>query len=255
MALALLVLVACSSHKPGPTKNAFLTPEPSASVTLSFDRATEAIHLHFDGNGLRPTAVYTLQMSANTCLKPGSLLAMAGSFTASATGVANADLKADRAFRSGIPKGIHVDLRTVTGSTISSVPTACADVSSRKPTAPARFFQPPTLRAGGSFTATFKDARTLSLRINLVGVKQGEHAVRIYSGSCASQGAVDTSLGDMDVNAGGSASLARNIRLSSTSGSMYVGVSFGSSQQVSPGTDPVASHLILCGDLPSRPAR
>jgi hypothetical protein len=250
--LTTAALLACS-HKPGPTKKAFLTPEPSASITLGFDLQTKAIHLHFQGTGLLRTTAYTLQIRRGTCLRPSGLLASSTAVTSDAAGSVDATVKADRPFPSGIPKGIHVDLRIGTPDTAQGVSSACTDVPARAPTKALSFFRPPTLRAGGSFTATFKDARTLSLQLKLVGVMPGEHDVGIYAGSCTSQGRIDTGLGDLTADAAGSASLTKVIHVKSKSGTLYIGVSSGPARLVG-AASPIESQLILCGDLPGRPA-
>jgi hypothetical protein len=253
--LTLGLLSACSSSKPGPTQRAFFTPEPSAAVTLSYDTAAKLIGFHLQGNGLVPKAAYQLQLRRSTCLKPGSLVATSKTIASDAAGAVNERENADHP-TSGIPKGTHIELRLlVRGSTFpESISSACTDVPARTPTTSLRLFPPPTLRAGGSYVATFKDARTLSLVINIVGAKPGKHEIRISRGSCEAQGPLDTSLGDLNIKAGGSATLTKVIHVTSSTGSLYVGVSFGPTRLVD-AASPIDSQIILCGDLPSRPAK
>ena len=257
LALVVVVLSGCS-QKPGPTKTAFLTPEPDAAVTLSFDRGTETIGARFQGSGLAPGARYALELRAGTCLKPGSLMFTFGSITSSPTGTADQRVDATRS-APGIPRGIHIDLRLLAaaGSAAAPVLSACTDVPAMSPTRSLRFFPPPRLRAGGSFTATFKDARTLSIQVGLVGLRSGSvHAIGVYAGTCEAQGALDTPIADVEARADGSASASKVVHVSSTTGSMYVGIRSGaSSASGAAQANPIDTRLVLCGDLPARPKK
>ena len=255
--VALAVLCACS-HKPGPTVTAYLISEPAASVTLSFDPTAKVMAIALQGNGFVPNTPYQLELRRGTCLRPGRFLIAFGTITTDATGASHTQVKATHP-TSGIPRGIHVDLRILVARSgvlaPETVSTACTDVPRKGSTSPIRLFPPPTLRSGGSFTATFKDARTLSLKISLVGLQPNSvHALRVYRGTCAAQGALDTSIEDLSADDAGSASATKVVHVSSKRGPMYVAVSAESSDLVEAAGKAIDRQIILCGDLPSRPS-
>ena len=256
MGIVLAVLTGCSGRKPGPTVRAFLTPEPAATVTLRFESATTTIAAHIEGVGFAARSEYELQIRRGSCLKPGRLLYAFSPMTSRDNGITDANVKAGQA--SGIPRGIHLELHLMMGpgsTTAEPIESACADVPDRTPTKTLALFPPPKLRSGGSFTAFFKDARTLSLQMTLLGLQPDSvHAVQIYRGQCAAQGTVDTRVGDVSADAAGSAGLKDIVRLNADGGAMFVGVTSGPASRVdTTQAKPIDTQLILCGDLPSRP--
>jgi hypothetical protein len=254
----LVALCACSGSKPGPATTAFLTPEPSAALTLSYDAGTKTLSLAFEGSGLVPNGTYRPELRRGTCLRAGGTAVSFGTFTADSLGAAKATVKAERT-TSGFPRGVNVDLDLL-GTRSARAPASisgCVDVPTRTPTTPLRLFPPPTMRTGGSFTASYRDARTLSLRVSLLGLKPGTvHAVRVYQGSCAGFGARVATFGELTADNAGSASSTKILRLPPASSSLYVAVSYGSARAVdAPSPNPVDAQVILCGNLPARPTK
>ena len=246
-------LGACSS-KPNPSTTAFLITEPAATFSLTYDTTSKTIGLEFESTGLLPSAAYRPQLRRGTCLKPGRVVTSFGTITSDSLGTAKATLDGGR-IASGIPRGVNVDLLLLAGRSTTS--SGCVDIPTATPTKTLRLFPPPTMRTGGSFTASYRDARTLSLRVALLGLKPGSvHAVRVYQGTCSSFGTRAAAFGNLTAGSDGSAAATKVLRLPAGSSNLYVAVSYGSSASIDTSTpNPVNVQLILCGNLPARPSK
>jgi len=257
MLVLTLVLLAGSpgcSSKPGISTKILFSNMPSAVVALSFNQTTHLIGLRFGAYGLVPGGVYQLQLHHGTCLTPTVRpLVTFDTASADSAGSASAEVKANASSPSGIPKGIYVDMHLLDAQGNSeALSSACADIPTRSPTDALRLFAPPGRKAFGTVTARYRDRRTLELRFRLMGLAPGStHAMHVARGTCAAEGGIVHSLGDVVADSIGSASATKIVQLPAKSERFSVQIFAGPSALIGTSKpDPGDAQPILCADLP-----
>ncbi len=262
---SLLFLTACNSGNnvsggtPAPTSaivtsaGAIIKHSPSGTVELMWDNKSHVMTVHLALTGLASNSTHASHIGSGSCKNPGSVVYSLSKVSADAIGFANAITKVANV-STGIPEtGWYIDV-VGTSNSDQTTQITCANVfNPSSSTNSAQNVQvtlmnssAPNQDANGTAQLVMNNNH-LTVTITVKGLAPNtQHAVHMYSGSCASQGKEVYQLKPLLANSAGSGTSVTTI--AGVSGiqrsGWYVNIYQSGDLKSANNADPVA-----CGDI------
>ena len=260
-----VMFVACSpspSSPAGPSFTVNLVSLPTGAARLTFNGSTRLISAHVTVLGLTPLSAHAVRLMQGGCLDAQtSALVDFPDIVTDHAGVVIADLAAAHATPGGIPPRVRLQLYLLpesmlaSASAAKSVPIGCADIAP-DPKQPVNIIPQPGRRPIGTATFTWDSStRTLVGHLRLFKLQPNSiHGVRVYRGSCSTEGTLLYEAGDVTSNGAGNVDARLTVKASAgppPDGFWYLAVHLGSSADIMFSGQPTEEFQpILCGVIP-----